>query len=166
MIIRLKIWYIYIYSHENCYVQVTYSTHYFSLRALCTGFLISPRDRAEPWNFPNAHGPDHTGSKIMGFGSTEFTDTQVFEAGHKSNVIALANLTNRKDQFYCIARHNDRTHIYPRSASLCLGTQRFWREGGSNRTIQAALTQWQIVLATAVLMTILPLTSAHLDRVS
>jgi len=64
---------------------------------------------AKPWNFPKAHAPDHTASEIMGFGSTAFTDTQVFEAGHKPNVKALANLTNRKDQFYCMASHHDRT---------------------------------------------------------
>ena len=64
---------------------------------------------AKPWNFPKAHAPDHTASEIMGFGSTAFTDTQVFEAGHKPNVKALANLTNRKDQFHCIASHHDRT---------------------------------------------------------
>ena len=43
----------------------------------------------------------------MGFGSTVFTDTQVFEAGHKPNVNALANLTNRNGQFSCIAHCQD-----------------------------------------------------------
>ena len=64
---------------------------------------------AAPWNFPKMHGPDHTSSEILSFASTAFTETQVFEAGHKPNVKALANLTNRKDQFYCIAHHHDRT---------------------------------------------------------
>jgi hypothetical protein len=45
----------------------------------------------------------------MAFGSTAFTDTQVFEAGHKPNVKAVANLTNRKQQFYCIGSRHDRT---------------------------------------------------------
>jgi len=64
---------------------------------------------ASPWNFPKAHAPDHTGSEIMALGTTPYTETQVFETGHKPNVKKLTNLTNRKDQFQCIANHHERT---------------------------------------------------------
>ena len=61
--------------------------------------------------FSKSRGPDHTSSEILSFSSTACTETQVFEAGHKPNVKDLAMLTDRKDQFYCIAHrdHHDRT---------------------------------------------------------
>ena len=59
--------------------------------------------------FSKSRGPDHTSSEILSFASTAFTETQVFESGHKPNVKNLAKLTNRKDQFYCTAHHHDRT---------------------------------------------------------
>ena len=75
----------------------------------------------------------------------------------------LANLTNRKNQFYCITHHHDRTHIYPRSTKLCLGTQKLLPEGGKTGKIQAALTRRQM----AGVMMILHATglSTHISRV-
>jgi hypothetical protein len=92
---------------------------------------------AKPWNFPKAHGPDHTASEIMGFGSTAFTDTEVFESGHRPNVKALENLTNGKDQFYCIAHHHDRTsHLSLVNQAVARHTKvlarRGTEEGGSS----------------------------------
>lgn len=62
-----------------------------------------------PWNFPKAHGPFHTPREFATFGSTSGTSTEVFEAGHRPNVKALAGLTNGKDQFMSISSHHERT---------------------------------------------------------
>ena len=52
---------------------------------------------AQPWNFPKAYAPDHTGSKVLANGTAAYTETQVFETGHKPNVKKLTDLTNRND---------------------------------------------------------------------
>lgn len=64
---------------------------------------------AQPWNFPKAHAPDHTAGEILANGTTAYTETQVFETGHKPNVKKLTNLTNRKDQYFCISNHHERS---------------------------------------------------------
>ena len=61
-----------------------------------------------PWCFPKMHAPVHTSSEILTFATTPFTDTNVFEAGHKPNVKSLQHITNRKDQFMCISKFHDR----------------------------------------------------------
>ena len=63
---------------------------------------------AEPWNFPKAHAPDHTGSEILASSTTAYTEMRVFETRHKQNVKKLTNLTNRKDpsQYFCMSNHH------------------------------------------------------------
>ena len=41
--------------------------------------------------------------------SPAYTETQVFETGHKPNVKKLTNFTNRKDSFFCISNHHERS---------------------------------------------------------
>ena len=62
-----------------------------------------------PWGVPKVHGTAHTSSEILSFATTTpFTDTNVFDAGHKPNVKDLQHSTNRKDQFMCISKYHDR----------------------------------------------------------
>lgn len=62
----------------------------------------------KPWGFPKMHAPVHTASEILSCATTPFTDTNVFEAGHKPNVKSLQHKTNRKDQFMSISKFHDR----------------------------------------------------------
>jgi hypothetical protein len=61
------------------------------------------------WKFPKMHSPTHKGSEILSHGSTPYTDTQIFEAGHKPNVKSLSGISNGKDQFRIVAQFHARS---------------------------------------------------------
>ena len=60
------------------------------------------------WNFPKMHAPDHKAAEIVTFASTLYTDTSMFEAGHRPNIKALSGNSNGKDQFMIISRFHER----------------------------------------------------------
>jgi hypothetical protein len=60
------------------------------------------------WNFPKMHSPEKTGPQIVTFATTPFTDTNMFEAAHKTNIKAFSGNSNGKDQYKIIAGHHDR----------------------------------------------------------
>jgi hypothetical protein len=55
------------------------------------------------------HLPTHKGSEILSHCSTPYTDTQIFEAGHKPNVKSLSGISNGKDQFRIVAQFHARS---------------------------------------------------------
>ena len=61
------------------------------------------------WKFPKMHSPTHKGSEILSHGSTPYTDTQMFEAGHKPNVKSLSGSSNGRDQFRIVAQFHTRS---------------------------------------------------------
>ena len=61
------------------------------------------------WNFPKMHSPAHKGSEILSHGSTPYTDTQIFGAGHKPNVKSLSGSSNGRDQFNIVAQFHARS---------------------------------------------------------
>ena len=60
------------------------------------------------WGFPKFHGPVHGPSEILGFGTTAYTDTQIFEKTHRPNVKDLAGNSNQKQVFMCVCNHHER----------------------------------------------------------
>ena len=71
----------------------------------------SGKKSAKPWNFPKAHAPDHTGSEVLANAKRYYgihRDASIRE-GHQPNVKKLTNLTNRKDQYFCISHHHERS---------------------------------------------------------
>ena len=60
------------------------------------------------WNFPKMHMPEHVAAQILLFATTLYTDTNMFEAGHKPNIKDLSGNSNGKDQFITISKFHDR----------------------------------------------------------
>ena len=60
-------------------------------------------------DFPKAHAPYYSGSEVLANGTIAYTETQVFETGHKQYVKKMTNLTHRKDQYICISTHHQRS---------------------------------------------------------
>ena len=54
------------------------------------------------------HIPEHIAAHILLFATTLFTDTNMFEAGHKPNIKDLSGNSNGKDQFITISKFHDR----------------------------------------------------------
>jgi hypothetical protein len=63
------------------------------------------------WNFPKFHGVDHKASEILMFGSSPYTDTNIFESAHKPNVKNLSGNSNGKDLFMTISRIHNQSSI-------------------------------------------------------
>ena len=78
----------------------------------------SGKKSAEPWNFLMPHTPDHTGSEVLANCTTAYTETQVFEKGHKPNVKKLTNLTNQKNQYVCISHRHERSACLSKLSGL------------------------------------------------
>jgi len=71
-------------------------------------FLPDKSGQKAGWNFPKMHMPEHIAAQILLFATTLFTDTNMFEAGHKPNIKDLSGNSNGKDQFMTISKFHDR----------------------------------------------------------
>jgi hypothetical protein len=60
------------------------------------------------WKFPKFHSPDHKSAKILTFASTPYTETAMFETGHKPIIKDVSGNSNNHDQFLIISSSNSR----------------------------------------------------------
>ena len=60
------------------------------------------------WKFPKFHSPNHKSAEILTFASSPYTETAMFEGGHKPNIKDLSVNSNGKDQFMIISKFHDR----------------------------------------------------------
>jgi len=84
------------------------------------------------WKFPKFHSPDHKSAEILMHGATPYTETAMFETGHKTNIKDLSGNSNNQDQFRIISRFHTRVSALEQLGQAASRHARYVLEGSDS----------------------------------